>query len=437
MLKKLIPLLVVLTTFVFATSVMAQDVVEITFWTEWSAEPWKSLGDDLVAQFNAANPGIRVTHRTIENEQFFTVLRTAFASGDPPDVFQHEANNNLFQFVIPGEVEDITDWYEANGSRFVPGSETAVTYDGRVYGVPGGVATGTQIYYNAALLRDNGIDPAALVTWADYLAAFDTLKQRGITPIAYANKFGWPGSQWFYALLVRWVGAEKVNQLVARNCEYKWTDPDIVQAAQYYVDLANAGYFSSGMASDDYPAATALFFAGRAAFFHTGSWFIADASAEMPPGFELAMNEFPVFPDGADPEGTQAFASVLGGYSISKRGAELHREEALMFIDFITQLPQAQEGVRRTGSISSVVGAVTEETATPLVLQIISQQLDGNTGTIGFLEHITPKEVGEDAIWMGSVGVLTGQLTAEQWMQNVEDAAAATEPTLILPEQCE
>lgn len=435
--RKFLLFAVMLISFLFSTSVFAQDVVELTFWTEWSADPWKSLGDDLVAQFNEANPGIRVTHRAIENEQFFTVLRTAFASGEPPDIFQHEANNNLFQFVIPGEVADITDWYEANGDRFVAGSEAAVSYDGRVYGVPGGVATGTQIYYNAALLRENGIDPAALVTWDDYLAAFETLKQNGIVPIAYANKFGWPGSQWFYALLVRWVGAEKVNQLVARNCGYAWTDQDIVQAAQYYVDLAENDYFSSGMASDDYPAATALFFAGRAGFFHTGSWFIADASAEMPPGFELGMNEFPVFPNGADPEGTQAFASVLGGYSISQQGAELHRDEALLFIDFITQLPQAQEGVRRTGSISSVVGAVTEETANPLTLQIIDQQLEGNTGTIGFLEHITPFEVGEDAIWTGSVGVLTGQLTAEQWMQNVEDAAAATEPTLVLPEQCE
>jgi raffinose/stachyose/melibiose transport system substrate-binding protein len=437
MLKRFSLLALLLIALVAVTSATAQDVVELSFWTEWSADPWKSLGDDLVAAFNAENPGIRVTHRTIENEQFFTVLRTAFASGDPPDVFQHEANNNLFQFVIPGEVEDITDWFEANGDRFQPGAETAVSYEGRVYGVPGGISTGTQIYYNAALLREQGIDPASLVTWEDYLAAFETLKNNGITPIAFANKFGWPGSQWFYALLVRWVGAEKVNQLVARNCGYSWTDPDIVQAAQYYVDLADAGYFSSGMTSDDYPAATALFFAGRAAFFHTGSWFIADASAEMPPGFELAMNEFPVFPDGADPEGTQAFASVLGGYAISRRGAEEHREEALMFIDFLTRLENAQEGVRRTGSISSVIGAVTAETANPLTLQIIDQQLEGNTGTIGFLEHVTPYEVGEDAIWTGSVGVLTGQLTAETWMQRVEEAATATEPTLVLPEQCE
>ncbi len=435
--KKFLLLTIALIAFVLPSTLLAQDVVELSFWTEWSADPWKSLGDDLVAAFNEAHPGIRVTHRTIENEQFFTVLRTAFASGDPPDIFQHEANNNLFQFVIPGEVEDITDWFEVNGGRFVPGSEDAVTYNGRIYGVPGGVSTGTQLYYNAALLRANDIDPAALVTWDDYLAAFEKLKQNGIVPIAFANKFGWPGSQWFYALLVRWVGAEKVNQLVARNCGYAWTDPDIVQAAQYYIDLAQNGYFSSGMTSDDYPAATALFFAGRAAFFHTGSWFIADASAEMPPGFELAMNEFPVFPNGADPEGTQAVAAILGGYSISRRGAELHREEALMFIDFITQLENAQEGVRRTGSISSVIGAVTPETAPPLVLQIIEQQLNGNTGTIGFLEHNTPFEVGEDAIWTGSVGVLTGQLTAESWMQNVEAAAAATEPTLVLPEVCE
>jgi hypothetical protein len=78
--------------------------------------------------------------------------------------------------------------------------------------------------------------------------------------------------------------------------------------------------------------------------------------------------------------------------------------------------------------MTAVQGSVTEETASPQLLKIVEEQVDGNTGSFPFLEHILPKEVGEDAIWMGSVGVLTGQLDAESWMANVEAEAQKHEP---------
>src|SRR5918997_4910630 len=98
-----------------ARSVNAQEPVTLSFWSEWSADPERSVADALVEQFNAANPNIIIEHRPIENEQFFTVLRTGFTSGEPPDIFQHEGHNNLFQFSDLGEVEPIDDFWAENG----------------------------------------------------------------------------------------------------------------------------------------------------------------------------------------------------------------------------------------------------------------------------------------------------------------------------------
>jgi raffinose/stachyose/melibiose transport system substrate-binding protein len=414
------------------TSVSAQNPVELSFWSEWSVDPQLSIITALVQQFNESHPNIKIVHRPIENEQFFTVLRTGFTSGDPPDVFQHEGHNNVTQFVIPGEVEEIGDFWEKNKDRFQPGTEASIMYKGKYYGVPWTIHTDTQIYYNETILTENGIDPKALKTWDDYLAAFEKLKAAGITPIAFANKFGWSGGQWFFAFLVRWVGADKVLDLCARNCGYKWTDPDFVQAARFYTDINDKGYFSTGKASDDYPAGTALFFAGKAAFFQTGSWFLADAQASAPPGFKLGLNTFPVITGGkGDPK--QIVMQGLEGLSISKKGASTpaKREAALTFIDWMTQLPQAQYWVKQGVNISPIKGAVTEETASPLLMQIVKEQIEGNTGSFPFLEHVLPKTVGEEKIWMGSVGVLTGQLNAETWMQSVEEEAAKEPPTLV------
>lgn len=255
------------------------------------------------------------------------------------------------------------------------------------------------------------------------------MKDAGITPVAFANKFGWSGSQWFYAFLVRQVGADAVLDLCAKVGDGQWTDPGFVQAAQHYVDLNANGFFSAGAASDDYPSATALFFAGRSGFFQTGSWLLGSVEAEAPPDFRIGLNTFPTVPGGeGDPD--NIVMQVIGGYSLSKKGAEdpAKREAALAFLTFLTELPQAQAWVSATQAMTAVQDSVTPETASPVLQKIVDEQVDGNTGSFPFLEHILPKEVGEDAIWMGSVDVLTGQLDAESWMANVQAEADKHDP---------
>jgi raffinose/stachyose/melibiose transport system substrate-binding protein len=406
--------------------------VQLTLWSEWSTDPAKTAIDSLIKQFNDSHPNIEITHRAIENEQFFTVLRTGFTSNEPPDLFQHEGHNNVTQFVRTDQVEDISDFWAAHKDRFLPGTEASIMWGDKYYGIPWSIHTDTQIYYNEDILAKNGIDPKALKTWDDYLAAFDKLKSAGITPLAFANKFGWSGGQFFLAFLVRQVGAERVLDLAARNCGYKWTDPDIVAAAKYFTDLSDKGYMSEGKASDDYPAATALFFSGKAGFFHTGSWFIPDAQSSAPPGFKLGMNIFPTLKDGkGDPK--NIVMQGLEGLSISKKGASdpAKRAAMLTFFDWLTQLPQAQYWVKNAVVVSPIRGAATEETANPLLLRIVKEEIEPNTGSFPFVEHIVPKTVGEEKFWMGSVGVLTGQLNAQTWMQSIEDEAAKQPPTLV------
>ena len=137
-----------------ARNALAQEPVTLSFWSEWSADPERSVADALVEQFNAANPDIIIEHRPIENEQFFTVLRTGFTSGEPPDIFQHEGHNNLFQFSDLGEVEPIDDFWAENGDRFLPGTDASIKKGDTYFGVPWTIHTDTQIYYNDKLLTE-------------------------------------------------------------------------------------------------------------------------------------------------------------------------------------------------------------------------------------------------------------------------------------------
>lgn len=417
-------------------SAAAGGPVTLNYWSENDSGPPLENERKLVEGFNKAHPNIEVKFRAISNDSFFTVVRNAFTSDQPPEVFQHEGNNNLFQFVREGQVLAITDWFKeaGHGDRFTPGSPVAsVTYDGEVYGVPRDIVTTNQIYYNKKILAAQGIDPTTFTTWDDFLGAFEKLKAKGITPLAYGNSEGWPGSQWFYNFLAKTAGAKKTLQLVARNCSYKWTDPDVVEAARLYTEISDKGYFSKGKSSDDYPTATAAFFSGRAAFFGAGSWVIPEIAA-APNREDLAMVSFPMV-QGGKGSATDGLISG-GGLALSKAvDTPAEKEAALTFLDWMTSPEQAREGVK-IGDISTVTAANDPALEDPLIKQVVAEQIKPTTGSFPFLEHILPKAVGEDAIWQGSIAVLTGQATPQSWMETVETAAASEDPSIKLPEAC-
>ena len=409
----------------FGLTQCAYAAVTLSFWHEHTDDPYLSAVNKLVDKFMSENPDIRIKHRPIENEQFFTVLRTGFTGGQPPDTFQHEGHNNVWQFVRPGLVLDISDWFIEHQDRFNPGTEQSVKYYGKYWGIPWLTHTCTQLYSNGVILDEHGIEPPD--TWKRFLEDLQKLKDENVTPIAFANKFGWSGAQWLFSFLIRWVGSEKVLDLCARKPGLHWTDPDMVQAARFYEELNDRGFFSKGKASDDYPAGMALFFAGKSPFFHSGSWFIADYTGMAPPGFDFKVSLFPqIAGQKGDPD--EIVMQALEGLSISK--ATKHPEAGLEFLEFMSRKENAEIWVKETQSVSAVSGAVNEKTAGKFLMQIVEEQVKDNTGSIPFLEHILPKEVGEDAIWMGSVGILTGELTAETWMQRVEEEAQKHKPVI-------
>ena len=62
---------------------------DVSIWTEFTAGGEASGIDELINTWNGMGNGITITHRPIGNEEFFTVIRTALAGGEPPDILQY------------------------------------------------------------------------------------------------------------------------------------------------------------------------------------------------------------------------------------------------------------------------------------------------------------------------------------------------------------
>lgn len=395
----------------------AQPSGEVSLWTEFTAGGQKSGIEAMIEAFDAQGTGITIDHRPIGNEQFFTVIRTGLAGGEPPDLLQFEGYQQARDFAAAGQLTDLTAWWDEHKDNFVlpEAGARACTYEGKVYCVPFTYHTGWQIFYNPEILEANGIEVPT--NFDEFLAASEKLKAAGITPIALGAKDGWPSTHWYMAFLVQRCGVETVYQAIEQDGA-SFTDECFVQAAADLQDLAATGYFSPGVASDDFGTAQALFLAGRAAFFQTGSWF-ASGWEQTPPKFEVGIMPFPRFSDAANT------ADVTGAVThvLAIPSGAANPEAAMQVLDWMSS-EEAANIWAANGNISMYEGAV--EASAPPVVQDLWATAQEADRALPWIENELPPGVGEDKIYTGTVALINGSMTPEEFSQGVQDALEAS-----------
>jgi len=396
--------------------VAAQASGEVALWTEFTAGGQKSGIEALIESWNAKGTGITINHRPIGNEEFFTVIRTAMAGGQPPDLLQYEGYQQTRDFAAAGQLTDLTEfWNEHREEYALPeAGARACTFEDRIYCIPFTYHTGWQIFYNPEILEANGIEVPQ--TWDEFMAAAEQLKAAGVTPIALGARDGWPSTHWYMAFLVQRCGVETVYQAIEQEGA-SFTDECFVQAAADLQNLAQAGYFSPGVASDDFGTAQALFLAGRAAFFQTGSWF-ASGWEQTPPTFDVGIMPFPRFADAANTEDvTGAVTHVLAIPS-----AAANPEAAMEVLAWLAS-EEAATIWAANGNISMYAGAV-EASAPPVVQELWATAQEAERA-LPWIENELPPGVGEDRIYTGTVALINGSVTPEQFSQSVQEALEA------------
>src|SRR5690348_4353526 len=120
-----------------------------------------------VARFEQANPGYKVESSHVLNDAYKAKLKIAFGAGQPPCVFDTWGGGGLREYVKSGQVADLTPFLKQNPAftdRFLPTSWSAVTTDGKIYGVPEENIAIAVVFYNKDLFQKYHLSPPA--TWA-------------------------------------------------------------------------------------------------------------------------------------------------------------------------------------------------------------------------------------------------------------------------------
>jgi hypothetical protein len=139
--------------------------------------------DQAVSSFEKSHPGDTITIDYIEHQSDKQKIQLAMGAGNPPTIIWTWGGGPLKQFINAGDVASLGNPGWASG--FLPSSLGAVTFDGKLYGVP---IEGTQpvcFFYNKTIFSKLGL--SFLTTFSGLISTVSTLKSHGYAPISLAN----------------------------------------------------------------------------------------------------------------------------------------------------------------------------------------------------------------------------------------------------------
>jgi ABC-type glycerol-3-phosphate transport system substrate-binding protein len=212
----------------------------ITFWTH-THPPMIEVYEELIAEYEEANPGVTIDYQTIPNNEFGTKMLTSLSNGSGPDIINMDDSALRGDYIPKGLLAPVDP--EALGassvedveSRYVEGTLAgAQGDDGALYGLPSEF-NGTALAINVQHFADAGLDPETtpLETWDDVYEASKALAAAGHTQ-AFSFLYlhaGWY-SQQLQTLLHQTGGA------IADGDEGALDSPEAIEALQWWADLA-------------------------------------------------------------------------------------------------------------------------------------------------------------------------------------------------------
>lgn len=299
---------------------------EVEVFTWWAEGSEKAGLDALVKVFNEQHPDFKFVNGAVAGgagSDAKNVLASRLQTNDPPDTFQAHAGAELTDYILNGQIEDLSAMYEENGWNdvFPQTLLDRLTNDGKIYSVPSNIHRANVVWANPAVLEEAGLDPKATYdSLDDWFTALDKVEAAGKIPLSIATD--WTQVHLLETVLLSDLGADAYTGLWDGSTD--WSSSEVTGALDDYAKLF--AYTNTDRQSLDWPDATQMVIDGDAAFNVMGDWAVAafdeqgkvldeDFVAYPVPGtagvFDFLADSF-VLPVGApNPDGTEAWLDTV------------------------------------------------------------------------------------------------------------------------------
>jgi raffinose/stachyose/melibiose transport system substrate-binding protein len=394
-----------------AAPAMAQNVVEMKLFHRWPNDPFKSYIDGVIAEFQAANPGVKITTDQVLNDAYKDKIRIVIGSANVPDIFFSWSGEFAHNLARSGKAMDLTDILAQSpewSDRIVQAQIEPFKMNGKVYGVPWQM-DGKAIFYNKKIFAEHGVTEPK--TFGELVAVCGKLQEAKVTPLLFGSRAAWAVSHYIGTFNERIVPPE-VLKADYNRATGEFTHAGYVEALEKFAELSKC--MNRRPNGIDHETTRNNFIAGRGAMAYL-------QYAEM--GFLKAAQfdyGFFIFPEIKGGKGRQhTLQGAPQGWMIS--ADTKHPQEAAKFLKFLISPEMGAKLTAATGIISPVKGAVNPQSATPQQLVAFEQIMNAGDPYI-WLDTALDSSVA-DAYMRGVQLLLDGQKTPQEVMVDVQAAA--------------
>jgi len=322
----------------------------------------------LVEEFMAAYPNISIEQQLDTGDTVETRVETAFLAHEEPDVVMHNYLGPVRNWLEDGLIIPV-DLYVAEWGlkdRLIPDAVAQyTTTDGHLAGIPM-MGFNWPVWYNTAILEEAGVDTIP-TTHAELIDAAQKIREAGYQPFVTGGS-DWTGAQDFEFIVMGRLTPDQIWDLFANG---GWSEnPDAVAGVEDFVALRDAGVFVDNAEGLEFSSGNELFFSGKAAMIHSGSWCYGEIPEELVDDIVLGGFPLPTGSPYAVPYWWNAY--LVKGIYITRNGAE--KVDAIgEFVKFLYE-PQNMAALLKAESfLPTIIDVpVSELDLAPLFVQSMS-----------------------------------------------------------------
>ncbi len=303
-------------------------------WPSGSSKQHNMIVNDIAAEYEKENPGVKIEQEILSNEQYKEKLKVLSASNELPDVGMTWAAGFLDPYVKGNKFAPLDDILEGGlKDSFIAGTTEAYAVDGKTYGLPLELNI-APVYYNKKIFEKYNLEVPE--TYEDFKNIVKTLVDNGVTPITLGNKDRWTGSLWYMYLADRLGGPETLTNAINRSGSFE--DPALIKAAEEINNLVGMDAFVKGFNGLSNDEAKGPFMNEQAAMYLMGSWELPNytTNEDVPQEFRDSIGFFK-FPTVEGGKGD--INSFVGGPGVGlfvSEDSEV-KDEAKKFVEFFVQ----------------------------------------------------------------------------------------------------
>jgi raffinose/stachyose/melibiose transport system substrate-binding protein len=310
--------------------------IELVYWSMWNETEGQALViQQWIADFEAANPNITISS-VWNGRQNQTLVRTALSGGTTIDLVDQDADQIAGGLMQEGFGLNLNDYLDMPAldedmplrDVFLPGTLDLFAMDGDVYLLPY-IYNTVQFWYDKRIFDEVGIEVP--LTWDDFLANNDALREAGYAPIAAEGNEPFYSTFYLANMVARIKGPGFLLQTVEDRSGEMWRDPVYLQSSEMLRLLWDRGDIPAVTLGYVWPQGQNTLAFGDAAMELVGSWLPIELANMADPDFQWGGFNFPAVEGGeGSVNDTQA---LLLSFMVLKDTE--HPDEAAEFLRFI------------------------------------------------------------------------------------------------------